>query len=138
MSVNFIHLVPGCSEVAVIHTHQIRVEISDLSGNIIQSWKWNSDGDLHKTVYWKPDKLGDYTIKASSSRNGEQLEVDDQITIRVSDSTPTPTPHPTSTPIPTSPFNLEVQWLLYGVIIAVACISIGAGITYLLLKSRLK
>lgn len=30
----------------------------------------------------------------------------------------------------------QIQWLLYGVIIAIACILVGVGITYMLLRSK--
>lgn len=122
ITVNFVHLLPGCAEIMVVHSHQIRLEVLDSKGEIVRSWQWQTDGDLRKTMSWKPEKAGDYTIGASSWWSGHGLEVEDQTVLTVSATTST--------------FSQEIRWLLYGIIIAVVCISVGAAVTYLLLRPR--
>ena len=83
VKVDFTHLNPGCVEVAVIHFHQIRLEIFNPAGESIRTWRWSTEGDLHKTVALTASEAGDYIVKAGSYWNGERLEVEDQTHIRV-------------------------------------------------------
>jgi len=46
ISVHFTHLLPECAEIAVLHSHQIRLEIHDIKGLRVQYWGWRTDGDL--------------------------------------------------------------------------------------------
>lgn len=126
IAVDHIHLLPECAEVTVVHFHQIRLEVLNSAGEAIQSWQWETNRDLYKTVSWRPEKAGDYTVRASSWWNGETPEVEDQAAITVS----TVTPPPPSV----IPDDSEVRWLIYGVIIAAVCIFIGASLAYLLLR----
>lgn len=125
ITADFTHLKPGCVEITVLHSHEIRLEILDSNDRTIQSWHWDTDGDLHKTIDWKPNQADDYAIRAASWWDGEKLEVEALTSITISGSTPTP-----------APLDSEIRWLLYGVAIAVACILVGAGIVYLLIKPR--
>ena len=139
ITVDFKHLAPGCFEIEILHSHQVRIEISGSSGSLVQSWQWNTNDDLHETVYWRPDHVDIYEVRASSWWNGERPEAEDRQQVSVFRSAPSPTPSPMPTPTPISPpASLEIRFLLYGVVIAVACMLIGAGITYLLLRPRLK
>lgn len=128
IALDFIHLMPGCFEIEVLHFHKIRLKVFDSSGGLIQSWQWNVNDDLHKTIKWKPVKEGEYIIMASSWWDDEKQEVEDQSVITVSSSI---SPPPSSILV-----DSKVRWLLYGVIIAVVCILIGAGLTYLLLRKH--
>ncbi len=129
ITVDFTHLLPECAEIMVVHSHQIRLEVVDSSGEVVRSWQWQTDNDLHETVTWKPEKADYYTLRASSWWNGQELEIEDQSTITVTT--------PPSSPEDIVPHDLGIQWLVYGVIIAIVCILIGATITYLLLRPRL-
>jgi len=125
ITVDFIHLKPGCAEITVLHSHEIRLEILDSSERTVQSWHWDTDGDLHKTINWKPNKADDYTIRAASWWDGEKLEVEALSSITVSSS------------ISTSPqLDSDIRWFLCGAGIAVSCILVGAGIAYVLIKPR--
>jgi len=126
--VNYTHLLPECFEVMVVHFHQVRLEVLNSAGETIQSWQWKMKGDLRETVAWRPEKADNYTIRGSSWWNGETLEVKDQAAITVSSVTPTP-PRVISV-------DSEVRWLIYGVIIAVVCIFLGATLAYLLVRKR--
>jgi len=126
--VDYVHLLPDCAEVQVVHFHQIRLEVLDSAGETIQMWQWETKGDLYRTVAWRSERTGDYTMRASSWWNGERSEVEDQTAITISSTSPPP-PYVVS-------MGSEVRWLLYGVIIAVVCIFIGATLTYLLLRKR--
>jgi len=129
ITVDFTHLRTKFFEIEVLHSHQIRLEIFDLSGVLIQSWQWITNDDLHETVAWKPNRADSYSVRASSWCNGEKLEVRDQTTMTILSQLPY---------LPPILSRLEVRWLIYGVIIAVACMLIGAGVAYLLLRSRLR
>ncbi|MEM2901876.1 MAG: DUF2330 domain-containing protein [Candidatus Bathyarchaeia archaeon] len=132
ISVKYTHLLSGCYEVQVLHHHQIRLEIFNSKGSQIQSWQWSTEKDLYQTVSWKPSEAGEFLVKASSWWNGETLEVEDQTKI---------TAHKTTTYIPPTPYvesNYRLRWLIYGVLIAVACMLIGVGVAYWMLKPRLK
>jgi hypothetical protein len=128
ITIDFTHLLPECAEIMVVHSHQIRLEILDSNGETVQSWQWQTDNDFRQTVTWKVEKADYYTVKASSWWNGQDLEIEDSLAITVTT--------PPSPPIDILPHNFGIQWLLYGVIIAIVCILIGATITYLLLRPR--
>jgi len=132
IAVRFTHLRPDCAEILlieVLHFHQVRLEVRDSSGAQIRSWQWQTDHDITETVTWKPLEANIYVISASSWWNGEKLEVEDQTPIMVLTTAP-PTPPDVNLP------GAEVQWLFYGVIIAVACILMGVGIALLLLRPK--
>ncbi len=129
MTIGFTHLLPKCAETTVVHFHQARLEVLDANGKTVQTWQWRTNNELHQTVNWKTEKADHYTVRASSWWNGENLEVEDQLTIAITT--------PTSPPQDILPHDFGIQWLLYGVLIAVACILTGATITYLLLRPRL-
>ncbi|MEM4246401.1 MAG: DUF2330 domain-containing protein [Candidatus Bathyarchaeia archaeon] len=139
ITVDFRHLAPGCFEIQVLHTHQIRVEVRSSDGRLLQSWRWETDDDLYEIVSWKPDQVDVYEVRASSWWDGKRKEVEDRAQISVSGSTsrPTPSPPPVTTSIPPPP-GFEAQGILYCAIIAVVCVLIGVGVTYLLLRPRLK
>ena len=128
ITLDFVHLMPGCFEIEVLHFHEIRLKVFDSSGGVIQSWQWNVNDDLHKTIKWKPVEEGEYIIIASSWWDDERQEVEDQSVITVSSII---SPPPSSILV-----GSEVRWLLYGVIIAVVCILLGSGLTYLLLRKH--
>lgn len=128
ITLDFVHLMPGCFEIEILHFHKIRLKVFGSSGGLIQSWQWNVNDDLHKTIKWKPVKEGEYIIIASSWWDDEKQEVEDQNVITVS-SIISPPPSIISV-------GSEVRWLLYGVIIAVACILLGSGLAYLLLRKH--
>ncbi|MBS7651357.1 DUF2330 domain-containing protein [Candidatus Bathyarchaeota archaeon] len=83
VKVDFTHLNPGCVEVDVIHLHQIRLEILDPTDEAVSTWQWNTNSDLQNTVTWTTSKAGEYIIKAGSYWDGERLEVENQVHIRV-------------------------------------------------------
>jgi hypothetical protein len=128
ITLDFVHLMPGCFEIEVLHFHKIRLKVIDSSGGLIQSWQWNVNDDLHKTIKWKPVEKGEYIIMVSSWWDDEKQEVGDQSVITVSSII---SPPPSSISV-----SSEVRWLLYGVIIAVICILLGSGLTYLLLRKH--
>lgn len=128
ITIDFTHLLPECTEIMVVHSHQIRLQVLDSSGETVQSWHWQTDSGLHKTVTWRVENADYYTVKASSWLNGQDIEIEDQSAITVT------TPPP---PQDVLPHNFGIQWLLYGVVIAIVCILIGATITYTLLRPRL-
>ncbi len=130
IAIDFTHLLPKCSEIAIVHFHQIRLEVLDANGKTVQAWQWRTNNDLHQTVNWKAGKADHYTVKASSWWNGKNLEIEDQLTITITT--------PTSPPKDIFLRDFQVQWLLYGVLIAITCILTGAAITYLLLRARLQ
>lgn len=127
ITVNFTHLLPDCVEIQVIHFHQVRLEVRDSSGGQNQSWQWQTNSDLTERVTWKPQEARTYSIIATSWWNGDKLEVEAHTEITVLEEAPPPETISPST---------EIQWLLYGVIIATICILTGAAIAYLLLRSR--
>ena len=128
ITVHFTHLLPGCAEIQVVHFHRVLLEVRDSSGAELRSWQWETDGDISETVSWNTQEPNTYAITASSWWNGEKLEVEDQAAIRVANEGPPNLVWP----------NMEIQWLLYGVIIAIVCIVIGAGMAYLLLRPELE
>jgi len=126
ITVQFMHLLPSCAEIAVLHSHQVRLEVLDSTGVRVEFWQWQTDSDLSVTATWKPHETNMYKIIASSWWDGQKLEVEAETTIAVSSVTPPDTIMP----------GLEIRWLVYGVIIATACIFVGVGITYFLLRSK--
>ena len=80
--VNFIHLLPGCFEVMMLHHHEIRLEVIGEDG-VLREWRWKTTGDFSKTVSWTPEKAGSYKIRASSWFNGKILEVQAEKIIEV-------------------------------------------------------
>ena len=126
ITVHFSHLLPGCAEIQVVHFHRVLLEVRDSSGAELHSWQWETDGDISETVSWNTQEPNTYAITASSWWNGEKLEVEDQAAITVANEGPPNLVWP----------NMEIQWLLYGVIIVIACILIGAGMAYLLLRPK--
>jgi hypothetical protein len=124
MTIEFTHLLPGCYEIETIHYHEIRLEVYNHNNRLVKSWQWSVEDDFQKSIKWKPSEACEYTLAASSWCNG-MLEVEDQCVITVSESIlPMPNIIPT---------NSSIQWLLYGVVLAIGCILIGVGLTYLLL-----
>jgi hypothetical protein len=126
ITVHFSHLLPDCAEIQVVHFHRVLLEVRDSSGAELHSWQWETDGDISETVSWSTQEPNTYAITASSWWNGEKLEVEDQAAIRVANEGPPNLVWP----------NMKIQWLLYGVIIAIVCILIGAGMAYLLLRPK--
>ncbi|MBS7655833.1 DUF2330 domain-containing protein [Candidatus Bathyarchaeota archaeon] len=123
ITVNFTHLTPGCFEIQVLHFHLINLEVYDSAGKLIQSWSWKVNEDFYKVVFWKPDKSGNYTIKAASFWNGEKLEVEDQLNITVLD---------------LSEPGLKLQMNLYAGITFIVGMLIGFGVAYLFFKRKKK
>jgi len=126
-TVQFTHLLPECVEIQVIHFHQVRLEVRDSTGALVQSWQWQTNSDLTETVTWKPQAAGRYSITASSWWNGEKWEVEDHTEITVTEEAPLAEV--------ISPSNV-IQSFMYGAIIATVCILAGVAIAYLLLRSR--
>lgn len=119
--IEFIHLLPGCVEIMVVHFHEARLEIFDSGGFRVQVWQWRTSGNLRQQVLWKPLVEDNYVIRASSWWNGERLEVEDRASVTVIGWIP----------------PIEVQWLLSGVFIAALCIAIGASVAYFVLRPQL-
>jgi hypothetical protein len=126
ITVDFEHLKPGCVEAAVLHTHEIRLEVVDSEQRAVRSWRWETEGDLEKTIYWRPDKAGDYVVWASSWFGGERLEVEAIVPIKVLDRSST------------SGLDLESRSFLYGVGIAAVCILLGVAAAHLMNRLRLR
>ncbi|MBS7645124.1 hypothetical protein KEJ44_03665 [Candidatus Bathyarchaeota archaeon] len=139
VSVRFIHLLPGCVEIMVVHDHQVRLEILDSAGTRVESWTWNTEGDLYKRVGWKPSKEGVYLVRASSWWNGERLEVEDQAEVEVHPGTPAAT-STTVTSITVTSIHAdslyEAKWMLIGAATAICSVLIGVAVAYWLLKPR--
>jgi len=127
ITVEFIHLLPGCYEIQVLHFHQIRLEAVNSLGVTVESWRWETNMNLQKTFVWKPDKADNYTIKASSWWNGEILEVENSVSVKVIEKTSI---------IPLT--STELQWLHIGAGLAILCILLSAFLSYALLKSKAK
>jgi len=81
--VNFIHLLPGCFEVMMLHHHEIRLEVIGEDGALLREWRWKTSGDFSKTVSWTPETAGSYRIRASSWFNGKVPEVQAEELIEV-------------------------------------------------------
>lgn len=120
IGVDFVHLLPACAEIMVLHFHEIRLEVLDSNGARKQVWEWRTNSDLHQEVLWRPQTEDNYVVRASSWWNGERLEVDAR----------------TSVTAAREAFPKEIFWLLGGALVAVSCVLVGAGITYILLKPR--
>jgi len=127
MTIDFTHLLPGCFEIETLHFHEILLEIYNSNNELTKSWRWSVEDDFKKTIKWRPPEASEYTLVASSWCN-DMLEVEDQYFITVSESI---LPMPNLIQI-----DSNIQWLLYGVIIAIGCILIGVGLTYLLLRKH--
>jgi hypothetical protein len=125
MTIDFTHLLPGCYEIETIHYHEIRLEVYNYNNQLVKSWQWSVEDDFKKTIKWRPPEASEYTLEASSWCNGLK-EVENQYIITVSESI-IPRPNIIQT-------NSGIQWLLYGVVLAIGCILIGVGLTYLLLR----
>jgi hypothetical protein len=123
ITVNFIHLMPGCFEAQVLHFHLVTLEVYDSAGRLIQSWSRIVNKDIYEVVSWKLEKPGSYTIKAASFWNGEKLEVEDQLTIVVS-------------ALNDSALQFNLQIFMYGAITAIISMVIGLGAGYLLFKRK--
>ena len=121
ISVDFIHLLPGCVEIMIVHLHDVRLEILDSNGARIKVWQWSTNGDLHQVVLWRPQIEDNYALKASSWWNGERLEVEAQTSVMVVGKT----------------FPKEILWLLGGVVVAMLCVLVGVSVAYFLLRPRL-
>ncbi len=128
INVHFTHLFPECAEIEVLHSHEIRIQVRTVDGSEIQSWTSRTDSDLTETVVWRTSEAGSYVISAGAWWDGSRLEVEDQTIITVLSSTPLLPPYVV--------YPDFVQWLVYGVTIAVICILIGVGVAYLLLRSK--
>lgn len=127
MTIDFTHLLPGCFEIETLHYHEIRLEVHDYDNQLVESWQWSVEDDSRNTIKWRPPKASEYTLVASSWCN-DMLEVEDQCFITISESI---------LPIPDIiQIDSNIQWLLYGVVIAIGCILIGVGLTYLLLRKH--
>jgi len=125
ITVNFTHLMPGCFEIQILHFHLVNLEIYDSADRLIQSWSWNVNNDIYRVVSWKPEEAGNYTIKAASFWNGEKLEVEDKLTINVSNLTK-----------PALTFNLKI--FIYGAITFIMGAIIGFEAAYLFFKRKKK
>jgi len=121
IDVDFVHLLPTCVEITIVHFHEVRLEVLDSKGARIRTWQWITNGDLRQVVLWRPEIEGSYVVKASSWWNGEKLEVEAQTSVTVTGKT----------------LPKEVLWLLSGVLIAVFCVLLGSAVTYFLLRPRL-
>ncbi|MEM3017771.1 MAG: hypothetical protein QXO25_02715, partial [Candidatus Bathyarchaeia archaeon] len=125
-TVNFKHLMPGCVEAAVLHTHEIRLEVVDSDQRTVRSWRWETGGDLHKSIYWRPDQADDYAVRATSWFNMERLEVEALVLIKVLDRSST------------SDSDLESRSFWIGVGVAAVCILLGVAVAYLVTRLRLR
>ncbi|MBS7628939.1 DUF2330 domain-containing protein [Candidatus Bathyarchaeota archaeon] len=121
ITVNFTHLFPGCFEVAVVHFHQIRLEIVDSNGGTVQSWRWNTTTDMYRRVVWTAGRADNYTVRAGSYWSGERLEVKSQSFIKV---------------IGSNPYGVYgLQYLILGVVIVVLCIIVRDILSHVPIKS---
>ncbi|MEM3060953.1 MAG: hypothetical protein QW265_00925, partial [Candidatus Bathyarchaeia archaeon] len=127
INIHYVHLLPGCAEIQVLHYHEIRLEILDEDGNEVYNWAHRTQEDFYETIFWTPKKQGVYTITASSWWNGEKLEVSDEASVQV-----VSPKHPEPSIEPIDPF----RWILYGAILATVCILVGIVIAYFLLEKR--
>jgi len=66
ITVEYVHLLPGCVEVQVLHDHLIRIEIIDQAGEIQYFKEHVTKGDLTIQETWNVPKIGDYSIKVTS------------------------------------------------------------------------
>ena len=119
--VDFIHLLPGCVEVMIMHSHDVRLEVLDSNGVRIRVWQWSMSSDLHQVVLWRPQTEDNYVVRASSWWNGERLEVEARTIVTVVGKT----------------FPKEILWILGGATVAVLCVLVGASVAYFLLRPRL-
>lgn len=126
ITVDFKHLMPGCVEAAVLHTHEIRLEVVDSDQRTVRSWRWETGGDLHKSIYWRPDQADDYAVRATSWFNMERLEVEALVLIKVLDRSST------------SDSDLESRSFWIGVGVAAVCILLGVAVAYLVTRLRLR
>ncbi|MEM2882205.1 MAG: DUF2330 domain-containing protein [Candidatus Bathyarchaeia archaeon] len=120
ITVDYVHLLPGCLEVQALHFHRIRLEILDSTGGIVRSWHWDTNGDLRKAVVWDPDKIGPYSARASSWWNGETMEVEDSARFAVEEARP--------------PTRIRFPWPFVAAGLAASCAAIGA--LYALLRRK--
>jgi len=119
ITVHFIHLLPGCGEIQVIHTHQILLVVRNSNSVQVEAWQWQTDRDMTETVTWKPSEADTYVITASLGPS-EKSEIEDQTTIQVTSDEP-------ALPGP------GIQWFLYGV---TACVLVGGFAAYLWFRSK--
>ncbi|MEM2122416.1 MAG: DUF2330 domain-containing protein [Candidatus Bathyarchaeia archaeon] len=136
ISVRFIHLLPGCMEIMVVHHHQVRLEVFDPAGIRMEAWTWNTEGDLYERASWRPSREGVYLVRASSWWNGERLEAEDQAEFEVHPGTPAAT-STTATSIRVD-LPYEAKWMLIGAATAICSILIGVAVAYWLLKPKPK
>jgi hypothetical protein len=120
MTVDFIHLLPGCYEAQVLHFHLVRLEILDSSGRLIDSWQWEVNNDLHKTIYWRPTRADTYQVKASVWFNGMTLQMEDSQTVKVIEKTKE------------QPTQLPFCWVI--AILLILAVLAGIGMGWLLAK----
>jgi len=121
IGVDFVHLLPGCVEIMVVHFHEIRLEVFDSNGVRKQVWEWRTNGDLHQVLLWGPQTEDNYVVTAGSWWNGERLEVEAQASVTVAGKA----------------FPKEILWLVGGVLATILCVLVGVGIAYFLLEPRL-
>lgn len=119
ITVRFTHLLPGCVEIQVLHTHQIRLAVHDSNDVQVEAWQWQTDHDMTETFTWKPSEADTYVITVSLGPK-EKSEIEDQATIQVTSDGPA-LPRP------------AIQWLLYG---AIACVLVAGYVAYLLFRPR--
>jgi len=123
VTVHFTHLASGCAEVQVVHFHQIRLEVFNSNNTRVQAWEWKTDTDLVQTVTWVPLNPDTYTIVTRAFWSGQRLEMNDQVIILVSSPTP-------FSSFSSSPF----RFILYGLLIALACVLVGVWIRQVFTK----
>ncbi|MBS7623791.1 DUF2330 domain-containing protein [Candidatus Bathyarchaeota archaeon] len=126
ITVNFKHLMPGCVEAAVLHTHEIRLDVVDSDQGTVRSWRWETGGDFQKSIYWRPDEADDYLVRAASWFNMESLEVEALVPIKVLDRSSI------------SHSDLESRSFWIGVSVAAVCILLGVAAAYLMIRLRLR
>ena len=119
ITLHFIHLLPGCAEIQVIHTHQIRLVVRNSNSVQVEAWQWQADRDMTETVTWKPSEANTYVVMATLGPS-EESEIEDQATIQVTSDEP-------------ALLGPGIQWFLYGV---TACVLVGGFAAYLWFRSK--
>jgi len=90
VSIDYVHLLPGCFEIMIAHDYVIKVEIMNSQNTTEYSYSNATAGNLVMHLPWKPAEKGDYTVEASSwmrlAGNESMVKhLEDSIAIRVQD-----------------------------------------------------
>jgi hypothetical protein len=92
VSVDYVHLLPGCFEFMIAHDYVIKVEILNSSNMTEYSHSNATAGNLVMHLSWKAAQEGEYTVKASSwlrlaGDESTVKQLEDSVVIRVQDPT---------------------------------------------------